>query len=130
MILQELLCFKKWALAAVLPALVTLSIAVRAQVASASFGIPAGSIWTQVATPNPSPNNILESLSADSEQDIWAVGDFVSLRFDGTKWSSIPLAAPQGEATIDGDDLSRCRLGSGKHIGRRARSFANGDRAL
>lgn len=104
MIVQELLCFKKWALAAVLPALATLSITVRAQVASGSSGMPApaGTIWTKVATPDPGTNNILESLSADSEQDIWAVGDFVSLRFDGTNWSAIPLAVPQGEATIDG----------------------------
>ena len=64
------------------------------------------SIWTQEATPSPGPNNILLSLSADSEDDIWSVGDFVSMRFDGKAWKAFPLVVFPGhgssEETMDG----------------------------
>ena len=49
------------------------------------------SIWSVVPTPNHGPNNILLGISADSENDIWAAGDLVSLHFDGSKWSAIPV---------------------------------------
>lgn len=69
-----------------------------------STEVPAAnkSIWKRVHTPNIGGANLLFSLSADSEKDIWAVGDFVSLNFDGQSWNAIPLAFPQGEPTMNG----------------------------
>jgi hypothetical protein len=65
--------------------------------------VPAGkSIWKRVHTPNIGGANLLFSLSALSEQNIWAVGDFVSLNFDGQQWNAIPLAFPGGESSMNG----------------------------
>lgn len=63
---------------------------------------PAHSIWKRVKTPNIGAANILISLSADSERDIWVVGDFVALHFDGEKWTDILPVVPPGEATLHG----------------------------
>ncbi len=60
------------------------------------------SIWKRVHTPNIGGANLLFSFSADSEQDIWAVGDFVSLNFNGHSWNAIPLAFPGGESSMNG----------------------------
>lgn len=59
------------------------------------------SIWTQEPTPSPGPNNILLSLSADSESDIWSVGDFVSLRFNGKAWAAFPLVVFPGHGSSE-----------------------------
>jgi hypothetical protein len=61
----------------------------------------APSIWQQVNTPNPGQNNILFSLSADSENDIWSVGNFVSLHFDGQSWNAVPLVMFQGKGEFE-----------------------------
>ncbi|HVM76318.1 MAG TPA: hypothetical protein VMT75_11785 [Candidatus Saccharimonadales bacterium] len=91
----------KWASAVLLPALLTFHLGAAAQ--TSGFNSSAStSVFTRIATPNLGPNNLLESMSADSEQDIWAVGDFVSLNFNGTAWKAIPLALPAGEATMNG----------------------------
>jgi len=55
----------------------------------AAQGTP--SIWTVVPTPNHGTNNVLLGISADSENDIWAVGDLVSLHFNGNTWTAIPV---------------------------------------
>jgi hypothetical protein len=67
-----------------------------------SVATPGKSIWKRVKTPNIGGADLLFSLSADSEKDIWSVGDFVSLNFDGQTWTAIPLAVPGGEATMNG----------------------------
>jgi hypothetical protein len=59
------------------------------------------SIWTQEATPNLGPANILFSVSADSENDIWAAGNFVSMRFDGRAWTAFPLVVSQGQGEFE-----------------------------
>jgi len=74
----------------------------QAQDTPAESGKQSKSIWKLQNTPNNNFANILESLSADSENDLWAVGDFVSLKFDGKKWTLVPLAFPGGEASMDG----------------------------
>jgi hypothetical protein len=59
---------------------------------------PAQSIWRAVTTPD---IGSITSMSADAEDDIWAVGiggvtgPVKSLHFDGTKWSAIPMIAGQ-----------------------------------
>jgi len=57
--------------------------------------IPIQSIWQRQKTPNIGAANVLFSLSADSPSDIWSVGDFVSLKFNGLTWTAIPLVALQ-----------------------------------
>ena len=70
---------------------------------TASADVPTNkSIWKRVHTPNIGGANLLFSLSADSETDIWSVGDFVSLNFDGQRWNAIPLEFPGGESTMNG----------------------------
>jgi hypothetical protein len=61
----------------------------------------AESIWTQEITPSPGPSSILLSLSADSEDDIWSVGDFVSMRFNGQKWTAFPLVVFPGHGSSE-----------------------------
>ena len=67
---------------------------------------PTASIWQQESTPNLGAANVLLSLSADSENDIWSVGDFVSLHFDGSTWTALPLVSFQtnqpSEDTMNG----------------------------
>jgi len=76
---------------------------------------PVQSIWQRQRTPNIGAANVLLSLSADSPSDIWSVGDFVSLKFDGSRWTAIPLVAFQtkqpsedtmtGVATLSSTDV-------------------------
>ncbi len=91
--------------AALLVALLS-GLAMQAQPSKKKSGPPAQSIWQQETTPNIGAANVLESLSADSESDIWSVGDFVSLRFDGLTWTAFPLVAFQtqqpSEDTMNG----------------------------
>jgi len=52
---------------------------------------PASSIWKIAKTPNLGGfSNDLFAISADTANDIWAVG-LLSLHFDGTKWTAIPV---------------------------------------
>jgi hypothetical protein len=69
--------------------------------ANLSTTLAAQSIWTQEVTPSPGPSNILSSLSADSESDIWSVGDFVSLRFNGKAWQAFPLVIFPGHGSSE-----------------------------
>ncbi len=73
---------------------------------SLSAQTPARSIWQRETTPNIGAANVLSSLSADSETDIWSVGDFVSLHFDGSAWTAFPLVPFQtnqpSEDTMNG----------------------------
>lgn len=75
----------------VLPAALSSSLAVQAQ--PLPNGVPAQSIWQLETTPDIGAANVLMSLSADSEDDIWSVGDFVSLQFNGSVWTALPLVA-------------------------------------
>ncbi len=70
------------------------------------------SIFTVVATPNPNQpppaNNYLQSISASSPSDVWAVGASV-IHFDGTEWAgfSVPDMSGTGTSLLDGvADLS------------------------
>ncbi len=98
--------FSRWSpVAAVLLVLLTLNPAVRAQPlpdGSAAASSPARSIWKRMKTPNPSGSNALLALSADSENDVWSVGDFLSIRFDGKSWAAFSLAQPQGSPNVPG----------------------------
>ena len=90
--------FSRWSpAAALLLALLTFNLAVQAQ-DSSNESTPASTIFTVERTPNPSINNFLFGISADSEKDIWAIGTFASgalaLHFDGAKWKSVPMALP------------------------------------
>ena len=62
------------------------------------------SIWQKENTPD--NGVVLLSLSADSPSDIWSVGNFGSLQFNGSMWSSFPAAAFQtqqpSEDTLNG----------------------------
>jgi len=55
-------------------------------------------VFQREATPSPAFNNLLFGISADAENDIWAVGSFaqgaLALHFDGSKWSLVPMALP------------------------------------
>ncbi len=61
-----------------------------------------GTQWSVVSSPNfPSANNYLNSISADSANDIWAVGDesysyanSIIEHWDGTKWSLVSNPNP------------------------------------
>jgi len=97
----------RWSpVAAVLLVLLTFNLAVQAQNLSEGSGTnsaPARSIWKRMKTPNPSDSNALLGLSADSENDVWSVGDFLSLRFDGKTWTAFSLAQPnQGSPNVPG----------------------------
>ena len=55
-----------------------------------------GTSWSQVPSPNPSTYNRLESVSAESATDAWAIGyrypasnDTLILHWDGTRWSKV-----------------------------------------
>jgi hypothetical protein len=65
-------------------------------------GLAAKSIWTQEVTPNLGPANILFSLSADAKNDVWAAGDFISMRFNGQAWTAFPLVVFQGKGESEG----------------------------
>jgi len=93
-------------LATVLLATLLFSLAVQAQPSQEKSSAPAQSIWQLETTPNIGAANVLQSLSADSENDIWSVGDFVSLHFDGAAWTAFPLVPFQtkqpSEDTMNG----------------------------
>jgi hypothetical protein len=74
-----------------------------------------GTSWSQVASPNPSPSggfNGLNSVSADSSSDAWAVGSYcasgcntsaevdstLTLHWTGTAWAQVPSPNPGGSA--------------------------------
>jgi hypothetical protein len=82
-------------LAALLLMPLTFNLAAQAQDGSdrSAASAPAPSIWSVVKTPN---IQAVGAISADSEDDIWAVPTIgsptVSLHFDGTKWNSVPMA--------------------------------------
>jgi hypothetical protein len=73
----------------------------QAQTSPEDLSIATTSIWSQETTPNPGPNNLLFSLSADSENDIWAVGDFVSMRFKNGMWTAFPLVVFPGQGSSE-----------------------------
>lgn len=87
-----------------------------AQVSASSFSgsdpASAGSIFKVLATPSPNQpppaNNYLESISASSPTDIWAVGAGV-IHFDGQQWTgfSVPDMSGTGSSLLNGvADLS------------------------
>lgn len=79
---------------------------VQAQQGANLNATPAQSIWQREKTPNIGAANVLLSLSADSPNDIWSVGDFVSLQFNGATWAAFPLQVFQtqqpSEDTMNG----------------------------
>lgn len=93
-------------IAAVLLMTPLFNVVVHAQRGLAASATPVQSIWQREKTPDIGAANVLLSLSADSPNDIWSVGDFVSLQFDGSIWKAIPLVAFQtqqpSEDTMNG----------------------------
>ena len=70
-----------------------------------------GTAWTAVTAPQPNPSdtdgNSITSLSADSPNDIWAVGSYTNasyanalyaLHYNGTAWSVANLPSPNPDA--------------------------------
>lgn len=47
-----------------------------------------GSTWSAMASPT---TRTLARVSGSSANDVWALGDSVLLRFDGTQWSNVPM---------------------------------------
>jgi hypothetical protein len=66
-----------------------------------------GMSWTQVPTPNPSRRSDLNSVSADSPRDAWAVGSYfagtriesLALHWTGGSWTRVPSPNP-GSGTL------------------------------
>lgn len=105
--------FSQWlglaAIPFVLASYVSTSQAQDASAGSSVTPLATHSIFTTVPIPN-LQNTLLLALSADSENDIWAVGD-ISLHFDGKKWTNVPLVEPppggvfmQGVAAVSPTD--------------------------
>lgn len=90
------------------------NIAAQAQDSSAENAAPTPVTFHQEKTPNPELNNLLFGISADAENDIWSMGTFatgaLALHFDGSKWSSVPMALPfaadmRGVSVLSSDDV-------------------------
>ena len=84
--------------AALVLVFLTFILPVRAQDSTIGTLTLARITFTAEQTPNPDLNNILSGMSADSENDIWAVGTAapgaIGLRFDGSTWISVPMELP------------------------------------
>ena len=76
--------------------LLLLALATLMQCAPALGQSGASSIFTAVASPNPTFNDGLQAASASSPSDIWAVGDS-AIHYDGTNWTAFPIPVPQGD---------------------------------
>jgi hypothetical protein len=104
--MEEFRVFSRWSpVAALLLALLTFNLAAQAQESLIGSGAkPAAtkSIFTRQPTPNPGDDQLLLAIAADSEQDVWVVGDFLSLNFNGQSWNSIPMVFPGGESSMVG----------------------------
>jgi hypothetical protein len=98
MLNRKVCVFTPWWAPALFLALLTFNLAAQAQPAAATTK----SIFQRMPTPNPGGDQFLLGISADSEQDIWAIGDFLSLNFNGQSWTSVPLLFPGGEASMRG----------------------------
>ena len=70
--------------------------------------------FSQQTTPNNGINNFLFAISGDADNDVWAVGTSVNvalgIHFDGSKWSSVPMALPntadmQGVSVLSPNDV-------------------------
>lgn len=105
MMIQKIRMFTRWCALAALLALPTLNLNAQTRHLHSGRVVLSGvaqSIWQQMPTPNPGGDNLIFSLSADSETDVWAVGDYISLNFDGQTWNAIPLAALPGQSSMKG----------------------------
>lgn len=102
MMTQKIRTFSRWCAVAAfaLPSLNLTAQAQRLQTPNLATVTP--SIWQEMPTPNPGGDNLVLSLSADSETDIWAVGDFIALNFDGQTWNAIPLSPLPGQSSMNG----------------------------
>ena len=92
-------------IAVLLLASLTVNLPLRAQELTGDTATPL--IFDQETTPNTSLNNLLFAISGDSVKDIWAVGTNVpgalALHFDGSTWTSVPMAM---SATADMSGVS------------------------
>jgi len=61
----------------------------------------AQSTFQVVKTPNEYSNNGLQAVSASSPSDIWAVGSSI-MHFNGTKWTTFPVAGNTKEICMSG----------------------------
>lgn len=98
MLNRKMYGFGPWWAPALFLALLTFNLAARGQAAVGTTK----SIFHRMPTPNPGGDEFLLGISADSEEDIWAIGDFLSLKFNGQSWTSVPLVFPGGEASMRG----------------------------
>src|SRR5205823_5145941 len=73
-----------------------------------------GTSWSIVASPNPGTgNNILQSVSARTASDVWAVGEYqptpganfqtLTLHWTGSAWAQV--SSPNGSSSINNDLL-------------------------
>ena len=84
-------------LSAVAASVLAVSVAAQAQ----------NSIFLVENTPNLPGDNFLSAIAGDAENDLWAVGS-LSLHFDGSTWTAIPLAATNqmnGVAVLSASDV-------------------------
>jgi len=84
-------------LSAVAASVLAVSVAAQAQ----------NSIFLVENTPNLPGDNFLAAIAGDAENDLWAVGS-LSLHFDGSTWTAIPLAATNqmnGVAVLSASDV-------------------------
>jgi len=96
----------KWSpVAALVLASLTFNLPLRAQQLTGDAATPI--TFTQETTPDTSLNNFLFAISGDSVKDIWAVGTHapgaIGLHFNGSTWTSVPMAS---SATADISDVS------------------------
>lgn len=85
-----------------------------------------GHAWTVVPTPNANPTgNVLSSISANSPNDIWAVGNQVApgvpvrtlaLHFDGAAWSVVSIPSPVSGSELDQNVLTSVRATSAHDV--------------
>jgi len=81
-----------------------------------------GHAWNVVPTPNANATgNVLSSISANSPNDIWAVGNQVApnvpiktlaLHFDGASWSVVPTPSPVTDSELDQNVLASVHASS------------------
>lgn len=104
MLTQKGCLVSRWsAVAALLLAFLTLSLAQAQDVQNTGAQHAAlQSIWKRMPTPNPGGDALSLAIAGDSEQNVWVVGDFLSLHFDGKTWNSVPVVFPGGEGALEG----------------------------
>jgi len=105
MLMPKFCLLSRWSpVAVIFLALITFNLA-QAQAAQARGSATPDahkSIWKRMPTPNPGGDALALAIAGDSEKDVWVVGDFIALKFDGQTWNSVAPVFPGGEGALDG----------------------------